>query len=50
MGNPEAYAARLKEVDICAHLRSIQQEQGIKILLAVLGGSRAMHGIGVKEQ
>lgn len=42
MGNPEAYAARLKEVDICAHLRSIQQEQGIKILLAVLGGSRAM--------
>lgn len=40
--SPERYAELLKEMDICTHLRSIQKEYGVKILLAVLGGSRAM--------
>lgn len=42
MSSPERYAERLKEVDICAHLRGIQKEYSVKILLAILGGSRAM--------
>ena len=40
--NPVRYAERMKEVTIYSHLHNIEKEYGIKVLLAVQSGSRAL--------